>query len=87
MHLIYYHPNYYRVCTFWPYPYFFDLFTCYSLYLCSNTMITSIANTDGHHKLTQWKLVTHCGIDGYTRLVVYLQHSIAPPLSTVSESY
>lgn len=29
--------------------------------------------TDGHHKLIRWKLVTHGAIDGFSRLVVYLQ--------------
>ena len=29
-------------------------------------------NIDGHHKLVRWRFVTHCGIDGYSRLVVYL---------------
>lgn len=28
---------------------------------------------DGHHKLIRWGIVTHGGIDGYSRLVVYLQ--------------
>jgi hypothetical protein len=26
---------------------------------------------DGHHKLIRWRLVTHCAIDGYSRMVVY----------------
>ena len=30
---------------------------------------------DGHHKLVRWGLVTHGGIDGYSRLVFYLQCS------------
>ena len=30
---------------------------------------------DGHHKLIRWRLVTHCGIDGYSRLIVYLKCS------------
>ena len=25
---------------------------------------------DGHHKLVRWRFVTHCGIDGYSRLIV-----------------
>ena len=32
-----------------------------------------IHHTDGHHKLIRWRFVTHCGVDGYTRMVVYLQ--------------
>ena len=31
--------------------------------------------SDGHHKLIRWRVVTHCGIDGYSRLVVYLKCS------------
>ena len=46
-------------------------------------IIMSIANTDGHHKLIRWRLVTHRGIDGYTRLVVYLQCSNNNRSSTV----
>jgi len=38
---------------------------------------------DGHHKLVQWRFVTHCGIDGYSRLVVYLKCSNNNTASTV----
>ena len=27
---------------------------------------------DGHHKLIRWRFITHGGIDGFSRLVVYL---------------
>ena len=30
---------------------------------------------DGHHKLIKWRLVTHGGIDGYSRLITFLQCS------------
>ena len=30
---------------------------------------------DGHHKLIRWRLVVHGGIDGYSRMVVYLHCS------------
>ena len=30
---------------------------------------------DGHHKLIRWRLVTHCAIDGYSRLVVFIKYS------------
>ena len=40
-------------------------------------------NVDGHHKLIGWRLVTHCGMDGYTSLVVYLQLSNNNSSSTV----
>ena len=39
--------------------------------------------TDGHHKLVRWRLVTHCGIDGFTRMVVYLHCSNNNRSSTV----
>ena len=32
-------------------------------------------HADGHHKLIRWRFVTHCGVDGYSRLVVYLRCS------------
>ena len=28
---------------------------------------------DGHHKLIRWRFVTHAGIDGYSRMVVFLK--------------
>lgn len=28
---------------------------------------------DGHHKSIHWRIVTHGAIDGYSRMVVYLQ--------------
>ena len=40
-------------------------------------------NADGHHKLIRWRLVTHGGIDGYSRLIVYLQCSSNNKASTV----
>lgn len=30
---------------------------------------------DGHHKLIKWKIVTHGGIDGHTRLITFLHAS------------
>jgi len=27
---------------------------------------------DGHHKLIRWKLVVHAGIDGFSRLIVFI---------------
>ena len=43
--------------------------------------------SDGHHKLIRWRLVTHCGIDGYTRMVVYLSCSDNNRASTVYSSF
>lgn len=39
--------------------------------------------TDGHHKLIRWRLVTHCAIDGYSRLVLFIQCSNNNRSSTV----
>ena len=30
---------------------------------------------DGHHKLIRWSLVVHAGIDGYSRMIVFLHCS------------
>ena len=32
-------------------------------------------HVDGHHKLIRWRLVTHAGVDGYSRMVVYIKCS------------
>ena len=42
-----------------------------------------ISFPDGHHKLIRWRLVTHGGIDGYSRLIVYLHCSSNNKASTV----
>ena len=33
----------------------------------------SLWHIDGHHSLIRWRFVIHGGIDGYSRMVVYLQ--------------
>lgn len=38
---------------------------------------------DGHHKLVRWRVVTHGGIDGYSRLIVFLHSSSNNKASTV----
>ena len=38
-------------------------------------MPNSLWHIDGHHKLIRWRIVVHGGIDGYSRLVVYLSAS------------
>lgn len=43
--------------------------------------------SDGHHKLVRWKFVTHAGIDGYSRLIVYLKCSTNNRASTVYELF
>ena len=42
-----------------------------------------VSPADGHHKLIRWRLVTHGGIDGYSRSIVYLQCSGNNKSSTV----
>ena len=42
---------------------------------------------DGHHKLIRWRLVTHAGIDGYRRLIVYAKCSTNNLASTVFEEF
>ena len=39
--------------------------------------------THGHHKLVRWRLITHAGIDGYSRLIVFLHCSNNNKASTV----
>ena len=38
---------------------------------------------DGHHKLIRWKMVTHAGIDGYSRMIMYMSCSNNNKASTV----
>ena len=38
---------------------------------------------DGHHKLIRWRLVTHGGVDGCSRMVVFLRCSTNNTASTV----
>ena len=38
---------------------------------------------DGHHKLIRWRLVTHAGIDGYSRMIVFIHCSNNNKATTV----
>ena len=38
---------------------------------------------DGQHKLVRWRLITQGGVDGYSRLIVYLHCSSGNKASTV----
>ena len=40
------------------------------------------SHADGHHKLIRWRFVTYCGIDGYSRMIVYLKCSTDNRAST-----
>ncbi len=42
---------------------------------------------DGHHKLVRWRFVTHGGIDGYSRLVVFLHCSTNNRARTVYDLF
>ncbi|CAB4029285.1 uncharacterized protein LOC110050550, partial [Paramuricea clavata] len=42
---------------------------------------------DGNHKLIRWRLVTHACIDGYSRLVIYLQCANNNRASTVVDFF
>ena len=43
--------------------------------------------TDGHHKLVRWNLITHAGIDGYSRMIVFLHCSNNNKASTVYDHF
>lgn len=47
----------------------------------------STISADGHHKLVRWRLVIHGGIDGYSRLVVFLHCSDNNMATTVLERF
>lgn len=43
--------------------------------------------TDGHHKLIRWRIVTHGGIDGFSRIILFLQCSTNNRASTVYDLF
>ncbi|XP_033971364.1 uncharacterized protein LOC117470659 [Trematomus bernacchii] len=47
----------------------------------------SLWHLDGNHKLIRWRIVIHGGIDGYSRLVVFLRASDNNRSSTVMASF
>ena len=47
----------------------------------------SLWHIDGHHKLIRWKFVTHGGIDGYSRLIVFLQCNTNNRAATVFKNF
>lgn len=47
----------------------------------------SLWHIDGHHKLIRWRFVTHGGIDGYSRSIVYLHCSTSNKASTVLSQF
>ena len=42
---------------------------------------------DGHHQLIKWRFVTHGGIDGFSRTIVYLRCSTNNKAATVFNSF
>lgn len=42
---------------------------------------------DGHHKLIRWRIVTHAGIDGYSRMVVFLKCATNNRAGTVYDAF
>ena len=52
-----------------------------------STAIFKPLHTDGHHKLVRWRFITHGGIDGFSRLIVYLKCSVNNKASTVYENF
>ena len=47
----------------------------------------SLWHVDGHHKLIQWKIIIHGGIDGYSREIVYLKVADNNYSSTVLSAF
>ncbi|KAG8898513.1 hypothetical protein FRB99_007389 [Tulasnella sp. 403] len=47
----------------------------------------SLWHIDGHHKLIRWKIVTHGGVDGKTRMVVFLRASNNNQADTVARAF
>ncbi|KAL2102318.1 hypothetical protein ACEWY4_001486 [Coilia grayii] len=47
----------------------------------------SLWHIDGNHKLIRWRIVIHGGIDGYSRLIVFLRASANNRSATVLDSF
>jgi hypothetical protein len=47
----------------------------------------SVWHIDGNHKLIRWKLVVHGGIDGYSRLIPYMQCSNNNTSNTAASAF
>jgi hypothetical protein len=50
-------------------------------------MPNSLWHIDGHHKLVRWRIVVHGGVDGYSRLVVFLKASANNKAETMLASF
>lgn len=51
------------------------------------SIIMFLSHTDGHHKLIRWRMVSHAGIDGYSRMIVYLRCSNNNKAATVYDQF
>ena len=47
----------------------------------------SLWHVDGYHKLIRWRIVVHGGIDGYSRVVVYLKAAVNNKASTALSAF
>lgn len=45
------------------------------------------STSDSHHKLIRWRMAVHGGIDGYSRVIVYLKCSSNIRLTTIYEFF
>ena len=50
-------------------------------------LVVLLYTLDGHHKLTRWRLVIHCAIDGYSRLIVFIKCSNNNKADTVYDLF
>ena len=55
--------------------------------LYSVPMLNSLWHIDGYHKLIRWNIVIHGGVDGYSRLPVFLSASTNNKAATVLNSF
>ena len=42
---------------------------------------------DGNHKLFRWRFVVHAGIDGYSRMIIFMRCSTNNKANTVAECF
>lgn len=49
--------------------------------------INSLWHIDGHHKLIRWKMVIHGGIDGFSRMVVFMRAADNNRAATVLSAF
>ena len=62
--------------------------TCDCIPSVPYTLILHVYFTiDGHHKLVRWGFVTHAGIDGYSRMIVFMKCSTNNRAETVYELF